>query len=40
MMTLQEIAGLRPRLPAFIAEMAGDLPRKDQRAMGKLIARR
>ena len=38
-MTPQEIAGVRPQLAAFAAEMLGDLPRKDQRAAGELYAR-
>ena len=37
---LQGIAEVRPRLAAFTAEMAGDLPRKDKRARGELFARR
>ncbi len=30
---------MRPRLAAFAAEMLGDLPRRDQRAVGELYAR-
>jgi SRSO17 transposase len=35
-MTPQEIAEVRPRLLAFVGEMLGGLPRKDQRAAGEL----
>ncbi len=35
----EEIAGVRPRLVAFAAEMFGGLARKDQRAAGELYVR-
>ncbi len=38
-MTPEEIAGVRPRLADFAAEMLGGLPRKDQRAKGELYLR-
>ena len=38
-MTLEEIAGVRPRLVDFTAEMLGGLARKDQRAAGELYVR-
>src|SRR5690348_2519473 len=38
-MTPQEMAGVRPRLVAFAAEMLGGLVREDQRAAGELYAR-
>ncbi len=38
-MTPEEIAGVRPRLLDFTAEMLGGLPRKDQRAKGELYLR-
>jgi len=37
---LQGMAEVRPRLAAFTAEMAGDVPRKDQRARASCFARR
>jgi SRSO17 transposase len=38
-MTLEEIAGVRPRLVDFTAGMLGGLARKDQRAAGELYVR-
>ncbi len=38
-MTPEEMAGVRPRLLDFTAEMLGGLPRKDQRAAGELYVR-
>ena len=38
-MTLDEIAGVRPELLDFTAEMLGGLARKDQRAAGELYVR-
>jgi SRSO17 transposase len=38
-MTPQEIAGVRPQLVAFAAEVLGGLTRKDQRAAGELYVR-
>jgi len=38
-MTPYEVAGVRPRLVDFTAEMLGGLPRKDQRAAGELYVR-
>ena len=38
-MTPDEIAGVRPELLDFTAEMPGGLPRKDQRAAGELYVR-
>ena len=38
-MTPDEIAGVRPELLDFTAEMLGGLARKDQRAAGELYVR-
>ena len=38
-MTPEKIAGVRPRLLDFTAEMLGGLPRRDQRAAGELYVR-
>src|SRR5829696_8279373 len=38
-MTPEEMAQVRPRLVAFVAEMLGELPRSDQRAKGELYLR-